>query len=283
MKFLLNKQQAIISFSGLDAANFLQGQITCDVNSLTEQNVLLGALCNPKGRVITVFHLFKRQDVFYMLLSADLLEGLVKRLKMFVFRSKVIIQDVSTSYDIIANDGALETATSVALCQFKLIAESDLSIIITQHSSIELEAYSEDPSAWYAAFDLLGLPLIRQQTSELFVPQMLNLDLIDGISFKKGCYTGQEIVARMHYKGTPKRRLYLFEADQLLEAGKELIIAGNANSLGNIVDCQKLADNKYQGTLVLKIESFSKDDIQLEDGTRLNVSMPPYGFELTKD
>lgn len=158
--------------SGKDAANFLQGQTTADMNKLTfidydEPNCGLSAICNRQGRVISLFWAIKIDDeTFHLLLPESLAEKVHKHLSVFIFRSKVTITQDEPSLD-------------------------DLATL---------------PKAFI-------IPWITAENSEEYVPQMLSLDLLQAINFKKGCYTGQEIVARMQYLGKHKRRLALITAE----------------------------------------------------------------------
>jgi len=161
--FNLAASLGCLRVSGEDAANFLQGQMTCDVIELEENNGTCGAFCNAKGRVISTFYLLKTQSEFLFILPNSLLSVIHERLKRYKLRAKVEIN------------------------------ESDFDI---------------------NTFNLPNnLPWLTHETSEEFLPQWLNLDKLGGISFTKGCYTGQEIVARTHYLGEVKRRLFMATYD----------------------------------------------------------------------
>ena len=167
----------VLEVTGDDAASFLQGQLTCDVSRLDSAALSLGAWCNPKGRVIALFRIRKLDSGFALLLPEELAEPVVKRLTMFRFRSKV--------------DFATRQATAADL--------------------LEDEARSFED--WQAQNLSDGVANIATTQSEKFTPHMLNLDLLDAISLDKGCYTGQEVVARTHYKGATRRRLMKFASD----------------------------------------------------------------------
>ncbi len=166
---------ATIAASGADAAEFLQGQLTSDIRTLAEGEApVLAAWCNPKGRVIALFRLRLADGVYRLALPAELADAVVRRLAMFRFRSKVeLIVEAALSADLGRADG--ESADAWARRQFEA-----------------------------------GIAEIREPQSEEFTPHMLNLDLLDAISFDKGCYTGQEIVARTHYRGATRRLMMLF-------------------------------------------------------------------------
>ena len=218
---------AVLTVSGADAALLLQGQITCNVNDITETQSSLGALCNPKGRAIAIFLLVKTDDAFLMILPAELLEPVKKRLQMYVLRSAVSLTDSSDKYCLIGlNDPKAEAGPlfgtsrqdlitvkfSATHSRYLVIAETDKAIALwSERVGQDFQPQSSDH--WRYLDILAGIPWLTTATSEEFIPQMLNLDQLGGISFNKGCYTGQEIVARTHYLGKAKRALFLAECD----------------------------------------------------------------------
>jgi len=163
----------LITVSGPDAVGFLQGQLTQDVSLLNDERSMLAAWCNPKGRVIVIIRLLAMPDKIGLIVPASITDKIVQRLTMYRFRSKV---DIS-------------------------VAEDDWR---ASDHSIE-----EDPAALIRA----GLATIDEQNSEAYTPHMLNLDKLGAISFTKGCYTGQEVVARTENLGKSKRRLMRYHAD----------------------------------------------------------------------
>ena len=168
---------ATIRITGDDALEFLQGQLTNDLERLANEAEILAAWCNPKGRVIW-FGTVRNIDGGYALSASwDMAEDMVRRLTMFRFRSRV-------DFEIVEGDGHVD------------------STVLVEN----------------------GVPNIGKQQSEQFTPHMLNLDLIDAVSFDKGCYTGQEIVARTHYKGATKRRALKFECQAPVEAGDKVML-----------------------------------------------------------
>jgi folate-binding protein YgfZ len=218
----------VLTVSGADAGRLLQGQISCDVHELTETKSSLGALCNPKGRVITTFLLIKKADVFLMILPNALLEVVKKRLQMYVLRSAVSITDSSEHYCLLglsssalATEAFLHTTQRQDLISIQFSATQNRQLVIAETEmaiaswSEQLEiGYQTENSEYWRYLDLLdGIPWLSDETSEEFIPQMLNLEQLGGISFTKGCYTGQEIVARTHYLGKAKRALFLAESE----------------------------------------------------------------------
>lgn len=179
-----------LAIMGDDAAIFLQGQMTCNINDACENKANLGAFCNPKGRVISTFVLLKKGNNFIVILPQSLLVTTQERLQRYKLRAKVEI---------------IET---------------------------DLPEFDEPEN----------IPWLSPETSEQFIPQWLNLDTLGGISFTKGCYTGQEIVARTHYLGEVKRRLFLAhcETDEKIEPNRFIL-----NEIGKTVGSVLNAQNEF--------------------------------------
>jgi len=285
----ITQNNTLIKFSGQDAESFLQGQTTCNVKELTNINSTFAALCNPKGRVITLFHLYKQDDSYLMLLTNELAENIIKRLKMFVFRSKVKIENISPQHVIIARvahsaDPCEDASFFTRALTFNttsniqyLIATQEQRQLLEQDSSHQLET---DLTEWNHALISACIPNISTVTTEKFIPQMLNLELLAGISFNKGCYTGQEVIARLHYKGQVKKRLFYFQSEQTFEDGEELYIEGDENSIGTVIDFAPSPQNYHEGLIVLKTALGDKENIILKDNSILNIKKPPYGLDL---
>ena len=223
----------VLRFYGEDAARFLQGQVTHDTQLLADGRTLLAACNTPQGRVIALLRLKQTEDAVYALLPADLLEHVASRLRRFVLRAKVDVQIAADlqvawvggqpfsetlaveSYDATRTMSVIPQAGATELVSFDYAA--DRQIVATPGASLRaitgLSLSKSLPGIeqeWWAADIAAGLPQVFRASSEAFVPQMLNLDLLDGISFTKGCYTGQEIVARTQHLGRIKRRTFRY-------------------------------------------------------------------------
>ena len=233
-------EPGVLAVSGEDAVTFLQGQVTCDIRTISETHSSLGAFCNPKGRVMSLFRVVRMAEVLYLLMPAELLPLIQKKLQMYVMRSKVELQDVSDQFCFLGITGhcnaTINQLTGIVLpervnhavtdqgqCIVRVHGERKRYCLMTHMESAKIiweslvasEQFSEcNSSVWEQSEVTASIPLICKATSEVFVPQMLNLDQLEGISFKKGCYTGQEIVARSHYLGKLKRRLFRLQGDQ---------------------------------------------------------------------
>jgi len=225
---------------GADAKAFLQSQLTQDVNRLDQGLAALAGYCTAQGRLLASMVLFpaSTEGSILVLVSADLLEALLKRLRMFVLRSKVTLEarpDLivrAASMAVECSDQAQDClehrlpeevwqcshettgawikapSADAALMRYWWIATEQAALAFTKalEDPVESSAYAE---LWRAGDIQAGLPWIEQRTQDMFIPQTVNLDLTEGVSFSKGCYPGQEIVARAHYRGTVKRRMHL--------------------------------------------------------------------------
>ncbi|MCK4707456.1 MAG: folate-binding protein YgfZ, partial [Gammaproteobacteria bacterium] len=222
----------LVKVSGADASTFLQGQLTNDIDQITTSSSQLSGYCNQKGRLLASFRVFKKQDDIYLLLPEELYEETFKRLRMYVMRSDVEFTNITADYVSIgycgpdADTELKEQLKDIPLDTDQVTHVKDLSIIklagtqpryqitgpvnqvIELWQNLDVDAAPVGKDVWNLLKIKAGIPTIYQQTVESFVPQMINLELINGVSFKKGCYTGQEIVARMHYLGKLKRRMY---------------------------------------------------------------------------
>lgn len=237
----------LIIVEGEDAASFLQNQLTNSVMGLTAvapptiasgpDEVRLVGYCSPKGRLIASawLGLFLKEDgsaYFCLFISRDLAASIAKRLAMFIMRSKVTIKDVSGSMVITgyctsaALDGLELDQTNIAL-QLPAVVTAGVAmhrVLIAQPGTapeLEMDAVSEDAEILWRSLEVMSaIPRIVAATQDQFVPQMVNFESVYGVDFKKGCYPGQEIVARSQYRGVIKRRLQLAHCpiDQLVSA-----------------------------------------------------------------
>jgi folate-binding protein YgfZ len=300
--------QALIRADGEECSDFLQGQLSNDIRQVNDSRHQLGSYCTPKGRILALFRIFKREDSYYLSLPQELLEPSLKRLRMFVLRSKVTLEATDQLIGIgLAGPGS----ESLLRAQLgALPAEADESvtqqgITVLRMAGVQprFELYGELEAMralWQAlitdcqavgagAWDLLnihaGLPQVLPQNSEAFVPQMLNLQLVNGVNFKKGCYTGQEVVARMQYLGKLKRRMYLAHVDtrQQPEAGDELSSPQSASGqgAGKVVLVAPAAEGGYDLLVVTEISVAESGQLYLhKDETQPLTLLPmPYDFE----
>jgi hypothetical protein len=218
---------ATISVSGADAFEFLQAQLAGDLRNIDAAG--LCAWCNPKGRVICLFRVSRTDDTFQLTLPAELVDAVLKRLTMFRFRSKVDFTVTETSNDLLGIDGSYED--------------------------------------WRLQNLRTGIPEILQAQSEEFTPHMLNLDLLNAVSVQKGCYPGQEIVARTHFRGATKRRLLRFQCPGAVSVGDK--VSDGERDVGEVLNA--LADE------LLAVVPLEKADQPLAIGKNALLHLPlPY-------
>lgn len=298
----------LISVHGKDAETFLQGQLTNDVSKVDCAHSQLTGLCNPKGRLLASFRLFRHGDSYYLCLPASMIEDVLKRLRMFVLRSEVTLEDAGDTFvhlgisggkttDILSGFiGSLPAAVGeIAAEDHRVVIQvpgvyPSYEVLTTVEQATRLwdklnvQSAPVGSEAWRLLDIQAGIPVIYPQTRETFVPQMVNLQLIDGISFKKGCYTGQEIVARMQYLGKLKRRMYRarVNADTAPQPGDDIYPANDGQQpCGQLVSVASHPDGDYAVLVVLKI-SHAEDGNGLRlsdtDGPSLSLEALPYAF-----
>jgi len=207
---LLNNR-SLLRVSGDDSEVFLQSQFSNDVKKIKENEVQINAYCQHQGKIIALIWVFKKNKNYYLSFPSDLKESVLSKLNMFKLMSKVEIEDVSEKifqYGLIKEDNNKS---------FKI--NENLSLLTTRESLIDFQ----DNSHWEMACINDSLPEINLNLFEKYIPQALNLDIDEmGVSFTKGCYPGQEIVARMHYLDKPKRRLFRFTSKFKVSIGDTL-------------------------------------------------------------
>ena len=212
--FVHLKNRALLRVSGSDAETFLQGQLSNDINNLGNSSVQMNAYCQHQGKILALFWVIKNEESFFLSFPSDLLEVIKPRLQMFIIMSDVVIEDITKEYTQV---GSIDEAHQKAL-----VINDKLSLIIANKGDIS-ELSMEPINHWDKACVDSLLPEIFLVTSEKLVPQMLNLDINEfGVNFSKGCYPGQEVVARLHYLGSAKRRLFAFESSSEVNLGASL-------------------------------------------------------------
>ncbi|MCZ2720822.1 hypothetical protein O1D97_03985 [Marinomonas sp. 15G1-11] len=280
----------ILQFDGVDSNKFLQGQTTCDLSKLTSENALLGAICNLKGQVVSNFYLIKQSETILMVMKHDLVEKTHLHLKKFAVFFKTTISDASQAYIlnsmfytsptmVFTQQEHRSTITKGKTTQVLLQTSPIKHLLTLTPSSLNPEETGTLKCPLSQATPLLSLfaePLITLKDSERFLPNMLNMQFTDGISFKKGCYTGQEIVARVHYRGKTKKRLYLASLDQAMELSQTDIQTTDAKPVGDIIESASLNGK----TILLAVITISDTDsvLNIKDQT-VNLHDLPYSIE----
>ncbi|MEW6354207.1 MAG: folate-binding protein [Pseudomonadota bacterium] len=306
----------LIRVSGPDAQSFLHNQFTNDVRQVSTQRSQLNAYCSPKGRVLALFRLFQRGADYYLCLPQELVAATMQRLRMFVLRARVTLDDACSRLIHIGLSGpAARTALIDALGAAPHAMDECLQVeygggnvtvmripnapqdggatayeIAAERGALEtlwqaLAAHAQPVGApaWALLNIRSGLPTIYSATKDAFVPQMLNLDVIGAVSFTKGCYPGQEIVARMRYLGTLKRRMVHARVDthEPPYPGDALYVADNEQSIGQVVDAQSSPLGGFELLAVIQIAHAHSDQVRWRDrqGPVLQFMELPYSLE----
>ncbi len=296
---------ALIRARGADALSFLNGQLSNDIRLLDATHSQLASWCSPKGRMLAIFRLFRRENDILLQLPAALLEGILKRLRMFVLRAKVSLE--STEAELVSiglsgpdaerllrasagfapgGDNGCETRGEISIMhlpgphpRFQIVAP--VGVATQLWTDLKAGATPAGPPAWAWLDIMAGIPVVLPETSEAFVPQMANLELVGGVHFKKGCYPGQEIVARMQYLGKLKQRMYRahVEAEAAPAAGESIYAPDfPGQSAGTLVAAQPAPNGGYDLLAVVQISSAEHGVLHLrnDNGPTLKLQTLPY-------
>lgn len=293
----------VVSVKGADAVSFLQSQLTNDVARLAPDRVQLSGYCTPKGRLLGTFHQWRIDDSVFLRMPREVIGSIVKRLSMFVLRAKAKVTDVSdawSAYALLGEGTPLLTQAGLALPDTpwtsalsdearvdRMLPTPDGAprFLITLPSNSKLlessAAAQTSSNLWWLSEIEAAVPTIFAATQEKFVPQMINFEVLGGVDFKKGCYPGQEIVARSQYLGKLKRRMNIAHVDATdVEAAADIYHSGAAQPIGAVV---MAAESPAGGSALLfeapidRLESGSLH-LQSADGPRLTVRPLPYAL-----
>jgi len=230
------KNRSLLKLSGSDAEKFLQSQFSNNINKLKIGEVQINCYCQHQGKIISILWVFLKDKDFYLSVPEEFREIVESKLNIFKFSSELTIEDYSSKYQ-----------------QYGLINESDsqsyvlgdnLSLLLSQ----ETLSTNADINDWEKKCIENKLPEVNIISTEKYIPQDLNLDIRElGVSFSKGCYPGQEVIARMHYLGKPKRRLYSFSSKFNVKVGDTLNIADSRSlkSSGNVIRVAEIGNLFY--------------------------------------
>jgi len=285
----------IIDSAGEEAKSFLHNQLTSDINHLADNQAQHSAWCTAKGRMLASFLVWRRDGAYRLALAAELEEAILKRLQMYVLRAKAKNTDVSADFALLGLAGpqaeaALAAAGLAAPAEPLSTARTADIVVVRQEaqrfvievptaSAAELwgklagQATPAGTAAWRWLDIQAGLPVVCGATKEEFVPQMADFEKIGGVSFHKGCYPGQEIVARTQYLGKVKRHLYRLSSPQATVAGADLFSPGNPDqACGKVVSVAPSPAGGFVGLAV--IQSNFAEDVRLEsrEGPAIQVS-----------
>lgn len=294
----------LIAFSGDDTQTFLQGQLTSDVRQVTADRAQYSSHCTPKGRMLANFLLWQNTGGdYFMQLPAELQASTQKRLGMFVLRSKVKIREAGSEFVRIGLAGS--GAEALLQKHFAALPNDPMGVVTTDTMSVvrfsaqrfQINVQAEQAASlwdslkqgstpvgtgvWQWLEIVAGIPCITTPTQEQFVPQMVNYERIGGVNFKKGCYPGQEIVARTQYLGKLKRHMYLAHIATPIAptAGDELYSADmEGQASGMIVNAARSPDGGFDVLAVIQISSAEANPIHWKtpDGPVLELLPLPY-------
>ena len=266
----LSPTNALLRISGDDAAEFLHNQFTNDVKALAVGGAQWNGWCTPKGRFLFTFVLARDAAGYVVVLPAPFAEAMAKRLRMFILRSKAKVEDVTGTLACHGVwDGPLpEGANRLGAARAIVFGEAPAGRPATQ-------------ADWALSLIRDGIVQVVPGTQEEFVPQMANYDLIGGVSFKKGCYPGQEIVARTQYRGILKKRAVRVHSSAALAPGESVYSdAFGDQSAGTVANAAPSPEGGFEALVVAQLDAIAKGDLRLGSlaGTPLTIQPLPYAL-----
>ncbi len=300
---------AIIRARGADAGSFLQGQLTQDVLLMKTDEARLAAWCSAKGRMLASFVVIKpAQDEFLLILSRDLLTPTLKRLKMFVMRAKCELTDASAQMSLegwagSVAENAAATMNLIASCAYSMPATvlKDSKLLaflppghiagqrIARALLLRMDAQpapvdAARVAAWNALEITSGIARLSAAVSEAFVPQMLNYESVGGVNFKKGCYPGQEVVARSQFRGTLKRRAFIATCAEAVQAGQEVFDSSAPDQpCGQIAQAAPHPAGGFVAIVSMQISAQSSPALHAGSATGPQLQLHALPYELLAD
>ena len=307
-------ETGLLYVGGDDAKEFLQNQLSNDIDKMNEHHAQFSSISSAKGRMFGIFRVIQIEGGYILVMPKSIVENIQLRLQKFIVRSQVVLADISDSFSGIS----ITTDNAELIQQLNLTAQSDegsMHSVVQTENQINLQVHAakgrvrfmifnndtnqlidiwqkisqvltaNDASQWQLQEIEAGIPTVHPETSEAFVLQMSNLHLLDGVSFKKGCYPGQEVVARMKYLGKLKRRMYLASVSGIPcpNAGDDLTTKGSdrADGSGKVVDAIQLSETENLMLFVAKIEPTEANELVLFKHPEQSISLRklPYSYE----
>ncbi len=280
----------LIRAEGPDAVAFLQGQLTNDVATLAPGQWRLAGFCSAKGRLQASFVIWKTApDALLLACASSVLPATLKRLGMFILRSKCKLVDASAELALYGSTGEAASAAFGELAPGEALDRDGTQVLRLPDVENIPRAFVAAPAArapdaalpledWRWLEVRSGLPLIEAATVDRFVPQMLNYELIGGVDFRKGCYPGQEVVARSQYRGTIKRRMFLFECGALAVAGQDVFHDSDPEQPAGMVVNAAAREGHGAALVEVKLAALGSGRLHLgsPDGEVLRLATLPY-------
>jgi hypothetical protein len=283
----------LIRAAGDEAAKFLHGQLTQDIEHLAAGQAVLAGYCSAKGRLLASVVVWRpAPDEVLLACSADVLPAVLKRLQMFVLRARCKLSDASAELPLwgLAGTGAAEemppgSASRVGDGHRIRLPDAVVDGVAVprwlQAGGVAPAGAALDPGVWLALEAASGVARVVAATSEQFVPQMVNLEVVGGVNFKKGCYPGQEVVARSQYRGTIKRRAQVLEGGVPLAPGQEVFHSADPGQpAGMVVLAGSLSAGRHLALVELKLAALEGGSLHAgrADGPLLTVAALPYAL-----
>ena len=299
----------LISAQGEEAQSFLYSQFTNDLNLVTPSVSQLSSYCNPKGRMLSIFRVFIRDSNYHILLHRDVLEATLKKLTMFKLMAKVDLSDIS---DDLVSIGIAGPDTGATLNKLNFTIPNEINHCIQDNETTIIRLPSDttrmllitnvqqaeqiwnqcsesiaiaDHKLWNLHDIVCGIPHVNANTSEAFIPQMTNLELINGVSFSKGCYPGQEVVARTHYLGKPNRRMFRINIvdNDIPEPGVNIYSPDDENQpVGKIVIAEKITESESSALVVMRTKNQHDTNLHAGsvNGPEITMQSLPYSVDV---
>ncbi|WP_415882241.1 YgfZ/GcvT domain-containing protein [Neptuniibacter sp. QD72_48] len=294
--------QRVLSIAGPDTEKFLQGQLTCDVSEVFVRGSALGAHCNIKGHMLSLFRMLKQgEDHVWLRMSHDIFESASNNLKKYMIFSKAEAEDISTQVSGIGltgpgaqalieqlfeqspteDDSIISLSNGVVVRvpgnRYEIWMENSGLVELIQNLPDEVGIGSTD--TWILSEIDAAIPDLRAETQEAFIPQMTNFQALGGVSFRKGCYTGQEIITRLQHRGQLKKPMYIAEitANQQPKPGQE-VSSPDKPKAGQVVIAAPCGENRYRVLAVLVKTLAEKGDLQI-GAAKLELASLPYELD----
>jgi len=285
----------VIRAQGEEAARFLQNQLTNDFALLGTAEARLAAFCTAKGRMLASFIGFKRAaDDILLVCSRDILPQTLKRLSMFVLRAKVKLSDASDAFVLHGLAGDAVPAALRNAAPWTLASEDEAHVLRLYPADGQPRALRVgtaapaapplDPQLWAWGEVRSGIATISAPIVEAFVPQMLNYESVGGVNFKKGCYPGQEVVARSQFRGTLKRRAFVAHADAELAAGQEVFQAADPDQpAGLVTEAARAPGGGWDAIVSLQLSAAEAGDLHAGAASGPALQLLPLPYPLLED
>lgn len=229
----------VVRISGEDSYRFLNGQITLEMDAVNAQNLSPASVCNPKGKVVANFLITATDEGYLVVLPVGMIQTFIAHLSKYAVFYKSKIEDVSAEHELIGYHASTEQNSVI-------YSGTDRTLKFALRGSTQMPPNNE---LWQALDMAQGLTWVTPETSELFIPQHINQQWLDAISFKKGCYTGQEVITRTHYKGKLRRFTHRLTGQNTLKPGDK-IFNSKSESIGQVINSnqdQVLVVGDYRG------------------------------------